>query len=142
MEQILARRSFCLANVILFFGFCTLVLAGCIGVTASTLLRVAVAHVVSLSFAPRCLQIALECLRHCCSILLLRTWYLCLLPLANRILEWLRRSCADELLMTFLVFCAFHFPSEFPVEFKIKLFVALAGARIWFWSRLWASELR
>ena len=56
MEQLLARRSFCLANVILFFGFCTLVLAGCIGVTASTLLHVAVAHVVSLSFTPRCLQ--------------------------------------------------------------------------------------
>ena len=64
--------------------FCSSMLANHIGVAASLSLYVAVAHVVSWSFATCCLQMALD---------------------------WLRQSCDDWRLMDFLVFgCFWCFP--------------------------------
>ena len=65
--------------------FCNSMFASRIGVAASTLLCVAVLHVVSWSFATCCLQV---------------------------LLEWLRQSCADELLMIFLALGPLLFPSQ------------------------------
>ena len=99
-----------------FFGFCTLVLANCRGMAASMLLRVAVARVVLWSFVSCCLQIALEWLRHCCSLLLLRTWFrdlfmvfcnLLLAGLIGMVAPKLRRWVVDD-------FSRFwHFPFSF-----------------------------
>ena len=84
LEQVLSRRSFCLANVYNSIGFCNLlltnpirvaasrcnsVLANSIGVAASMLLCLAVPHVGPWSFATHCLQILLGWLHQCCPML-------------------------------------------------------------------------
>ena len=83
----MSRRSFCLANVYNSIGFCNLlltnpirvaasrcnsVLANSIGVAASMLLCLAVPHVGAWCFATHCLQILLEWLHQCCSMMRLR----------------------------------------------------------------------